>query len=63
MKELEKALVNLLKIKSLMTLMLTGVFCYLACKTLVASKDFVTIYMMVTAFYFGTQIEKKKEAA
>lgn len=49
---------RLLTIKSLVTLALTGVFCYLAVNGEISS-EFQTIFATVIAFYFGTQIEKK----
>ena len=51
---------NLLSVKSLMTLALTAVFAYLACKGDI-SKDFMTIYTVIIAFYFGTQSRKTRE--
>jgi hypothetical protein len=49
---------RLLTIKSLVTLALTGVFCYLAVQGEISS-EFQTIFATVIAFYFGTQVEKK----
>lgn len=51
---------RLLTIKSLVTLALTGVFCYLAVNGKISS-EFQTIFATVIAFYFGTQIEKKAQ--
>lgn len=45
---------SLLSVKSLVTLALTAVFAYLACAGAI-SKDFMTIYAVIIAFYFGTQ--------
>ena len=52
-----KRAVELLKVKSLTTLVLTGVFACLSLKGEV-SQDFLTVYTVVIAFYFGTQSEK-----
>ena len=49
---------RLLTIRSIVTIALTGVFCYLAVQGQISS-EFQTIYATVIAFYFGTQIEKK----
>lgn len=55
MKEtLVKRLGNLLSVKSLVTLILTAVFAYMACVGRI-SKDFMTIYAVIIAFYFGMQ--------
>lgn len=49
---------KLLCVKSIVTLVLTGVFAYLSV-TGEASQSFLTIYTSVIAFYFGTQHERK----
>lgn len=51
-------LANLLSVKSLVTIILTVVFAVL-CLTGEVSKDFLTIYTVVIAFYFGTQAKKE----
>ena len=50
---------NLLTVKSLVTLVLTGVFAGLAVSGKV-SQDFMTIYAVIISFYFGTQHERKE---
>ena len=52
---------NLLSVKSVVTLALTGVFCYLAVTDQIG-QDFMTVYAVVIAFYFGTQSQKLQEA-
>ena len=52
-----KRLANLLSVKSIVTIILTGVFAYMAVTNQI-SQDFMTIYMAIIAFYFGTQAEK-----
>lgn len=49
-----RRLSNLLSVKSLVTLVLTAVFAYMAVAGTI-SKDFMTIYAVIIAFYFGTQ--------
>lgn len=49
---------NLLKVKTLLTLALTWVFCSLA-KAGAIPTEFITIYTMVVGFYFGTQAKKE----
>lgn len=51
---------NLLSVKSLVTLALTGVFCQM-CVTGRISQDFMTVYAVVIAFYFGIQSQKGQD--
>lgn len=53
-------LAALLSVKSLVTLALTGVFAYMACTNQI-SQDFMTIYAVIIAFYFGTQSQKVQD--
>lgn len=48
----------LLKVKTIVTLSLTWVFCRLA-GTGVIPTEFLTIYTMIVGFYFGTQSKKE----
>lgn len=57
-EQLYKRLSNLLSIKSLVTLVLTAVFAYLTCSGGVTADQFLTVFTVVIAFYFGTQAEK-----
>ena len=57
MELIKKRLANLLSVKSLVTLVLTVVFAYLAVEEKIG-RDFMTVYAVVIAFYFGTQHEK-----
>ena len=62
MKEkLIKRAANLLSVKSLVTLVLTAVFAYMAVTEKI-SQDFMTIYAVIIAFYFGTQSQKVQDA-
>lgn len=49
---------KLIDVKSIVTLVLTVLFCVLAIKGNI-SQEVQTIYLMIIAFYFGTQHEKK----
>ena len=49
-----------MSVKSVVTLVLTGVFAYLAVTGQIA-QDFMTVYAVVIAFYFGTQSERLHE--
>lgn len=60
MEIIKKKLANLLSVKSLVTLVLTGVFAFMACTNQI-SQDFMTIYAVIIAFYFGTQSQKTQE--
>ena len=58
--KLVKRAANLLSVKSLVTLALTGVFAWRAVKGTI-SQDFMTIYAVIIAFYFGTQSQKVQD--
>lgn len=58
--EIKKRLGNLLSVKSLVTLVLTAVFAYMSVAGQI-SQDFMTIYAVIIAFYFGTQSQKTQE--
>ena len=55
-----KRLGALLSVKSLVTLVLTAVFAFMAIKGTI-SQDFMTIYAVIIAFYFGTQSQKMQD--
>lgn len=52
-----KRLGALMSVKSIVTLALTAVFAYLAITGQIG-QDFMTVYAVVIAFYFGTQSQK-----
>ncbi len=52
-------LAKLIDVKSLMTLLLTVVFCILALRDTISGTEFLTIFTTVVAFYFGTQVQKQ----
>lgn len=56
-EEIVKRVANLLSVKSLVTLVLTVVFAYMAVTGQI-SQDFMTIYAVIIAFYFGTQAKE-----
>ena len=60
MKELVKRITNLLCIKSIVTLTLTGVFAYLAICGFVSPTEFVVLFTVVINYYFETQRNKKE---
>ena len=55
-----KRLGALLSVKSMVTLVLTGVFAFLAVTGNI-QQDFMTIYAVIIAFYFGTQSQKPQD--
>ncbi len=59
MELVKKRLANLLAVKSIVTVVLTAVFAYLACGGKVSTDQFLTVFSVVIAFYFGTQAERK----
>ncbi len=60
---MKKRVTNLLSVKSLVTLALTAVFAVLALRGAVDIGDFLTVFLMVISFYFGTQSEKPQDRA
>ena len=56
-----KRLGNLLSVKSIVTMVLTVVFAVMALRENI-SQDFMTIYAVIIAFYFGTQSQKMQSA-
>ena len=60
MELLKRRLANLLAIKSLVTITLTGVFAFLAVMDRVTTEQFLTVFTVVVGFYFGTQAEKHR---
>ena len=60
MELIKKRCANLLSVKSLVTLTLTVVFAYMAVTNQI-SQDFMTVYAVVIAFYFGTQSQKVQD--
>ena len=60
MELIKKRCANLLSVKSLVTLTLTVVFAYMAVAGKI-SQDFMTVYAVVIAFYFGTQSQKVQD--
>ena len=52
-------LANLLKVKTIVTLVVVFVFACLAFRGDITPENVMLIVSMVVSFYFGTQIEKK----
>lgn len=62
MKNFVKNLANLVKVKTIVTLVVLLVFSILALRGDIAPDNVMVIVSTVVAFYFGTQHEKKVEA-
>ena len=52
---------ELLKVKSIVTLILCGVFAYLSIIGEISGRDFMTVFTTVIAFYFGTKHEQNND--
>lgn len=59
MELIKKRLANLLTIKSLVTLIVTAVFAVLALRGTISGEQFLTVFTVIIAFYFGTQATKE----
>lgn len=50
---------KLLTVKSIVTILLTILFCFLSATGKITGEQFLVIFTVVIGFYFGTQAEKK----
>ena len=62
MDKIINRLATLLSVKSLVTIVLTVVFSFLAITGEITGSDFLTIFLMVISFYFGTQSQKLQDS-
>lgn len=60
MSKLRDAVVSLLKVKNIVTVVLTIVFAYLSIKGTISGEQFLTVFSVIIAFYFGTQYQKNE---
>ena len=56
---MKEKLAKLIDVKSIVTIVLTGIFGYLAVAGKIDGGQFLTVFTVVIAFYFGTQAAKK----
>lgn len=56
---MKERLSKLLTIKSIVTLLLTIIFCVLCVTRVIKADQFLTIFTVVISFYFGTQAVKE----
>ncbi len=59
MKKLTENLANLVKVKTIVTLVVTAVFAVLSLRGVISADNVMIIISMVVSFYFGTQHDKK----
>lgn len=59
MNKLMENLANLVKVKTIVTLVVTGVFAVLSLRGVISADNVMIIISMVVSFYFGTQHEKQ----
>ena len=55
---MKENLAKLINVKSIVTIILTIIFSYLAVIGAITGSEFLTIFVMVIGFYFGTQSKK-----
>jgi hypothetical protein len=55
---MKDTLKNLLKVKSIITILLTITFVVMLALGIVVPQEFIMIYTTVISFYFGTQAQK-----
>lgn len=58
---MKERLTKLLAVKSIVTIVLTLVFAYLSIIGTITGQDFMTVFAVVIAFYYGTQADKKSK--
>ena len=58
MQEIVQRMGRLMSVKSIVTIVLTAVFAYLSIIGKI-DQDFLTVYTVVIAFYYGTQTVKE----
>lgn len=55
---MKERLTKLLTVKSIVTIIPTAVFAYLSVIGMVGIDQFLTVFTVIIAFYFGTQAER-----
>ena len=59
--KIKERIAKLIDVKSIVTLILIGVFAVLSLRGAVTSEQFLTILTVVISFYFGTQYQKNSK--
>ena len=60
-QEMKTTVQHLLTVKSIVTIMLTVVFSVLSVEERISGEQFLNIFSVVIAFYFGTQYQKGEQ--
>ena len=58
---MKERILKLITVKSIVTIVLTLVFSFLTVTGQVSAEQFMNIFTVVIAFYFGTQAERKAQ--
>ena len=58
MKKIVENIANLIKVKTIVTLVVSAVFAVLALRGTISADNVMIIISMVVSFYFGTQHER-----
>lgn len=58
---IKERIAKLIDVKSIITLIITGVFAYLSIIGQITGEQFLTIFAVIISFYFGTQVNKNKD--
>ena len=58
---MREKLAKLIDVKSIVTLVMTTVFSYLAITKVITGQEFLTIFTVIISFYFGTQYQKNAD--
>lgn len=61
MSKLKERIAKLIDVKSIVTLILVGVFSFLSIQGTITGQEFLTIFTVVISFYFGTQTVKSEK--
>ena len=62
MEKIKNRAANLLSVKTFVTMVLTVVFSILSLRGDITGQEFLTVFSVVIAFYFGTQFQQNKTA-
>ncbi len=59
---MKQKLAKLINVKSIVTILMTGVFSVLSLNGRISAEQFITIFTVVIGFYFGTQSAEKENS-